>query len=54
VVVYPVAPFGRSVNGDVGDHPAIDELGLSEFPEQLDVLFVSQFVRWVSSMSRVS
>jgi hypothetical protein len=38
VVVCPVAPFGRSVNGDVGDHPAIDELGLSEFPEQLDVL----------------
>ena len=45
VVVGAIAAFGRGVNGDIGDHAKGDVFGLEVVPQQLDVLFVGQFVR---------
>ena len=44
MVVGAVAAVGRGVNGDVGDHAAIDEFVFDEFADELDVLLVGQFV----------
>ena len=35
---------GGAVDGDVGDHAALDEFGLDEVADQLDVLLGVQFV----------